>query len=210
MTNVQTNLTYADYMKTPEEEHCELIGGELVMFTTPPTYHQLVLSNLMYKVGVFVRERDLGRVYPVLTDVVLSDRDVVKPDILYVSKQRSHILTRENVRGAPDLVVEILSPATAERDRTVKLDLCPPRREGVLDRRPRCEDDHGAAAGRRPLRGQRNLRGGAVATLTDAGGVQRHAGGDILRGRVKLASSEQCPGDVARTWPTMGILQSDS
>ena len=123
MSDMQTKLTYADYMKTPEEEHCELIGGELVMFTTPPTYHQLVLSNLMYKVGVFVRERDLGRVYPVLTDVVLSDRDVVKPDILYVSKQRSHILTRENVRGAPDLVVEILSPATAERDRTVKLDL---------------------------------------------------------------------------------------
>ena len=123
MSDMQTKLTYADYMKTPEEEHCELIGGELVMFTTPPTYHQLVLSNLMYKVGVFVRERDLGRVYPVLTDVVLSDRDVVKPDILYVSKQRSHILTRENVRGAPDLVVEILSPATAERDRTFKLDL---------------------------------------------------------------------------------------
>ena len=123
MSDMQTKLTDADYMKTPEEEHCELIGGELVMFTTPPTYHQLVLSNLMYKVGVFVRERDLGRVYPVLTDVVLSDRDVVKPDILYVSKQRSHILTRENVRGAPDLVVEILSPATAERDRTFKLDL---------------------------------------------------------------------------------------
>ncbi len=123
MSDMQTKLTYVDYMKTPEEEHCELIGGELVMFTTPPTYHQLVLSNLLYKVGVFVRERDLGRVYPVLTDVVLSDRDVVKPDILYVSKQRSHILTRENVRGAPDLVVEILSPATADRDRTTKLDL---------------------------------------------------------------------------------------
>ena len=123
MINVKTNLTYADYMKTPDGEHCELIGGELVMFTTPPTYHQLVLSNLMYKVGVFVRERELGRVYPVLTDVVLSDTDVVKPDILFVSRQRSHILTRENVRGAPDLVVEILSPATAERDRTIKLDL---------------------------------------------------------------------------------------
>ena len=110
-------------MKTPDDEHCEVIGGELVMFTTQPTYHQLVLSNLMYKVDVFVRERELGRVYPVLTDVVLSDTDVVKPDILFVSRQRSHILTRENVRGAPDLVVEILSPATAERDRTIKLDL---------------------------------------------------------------------------------------
>ena len=55
--------------------------------------------------------------------MVLSDTDVVQPDLLFVSSHRSHILTRENVRGAPDLVVEILSPATAERDRTIKLDL---------------------------------------------------------------------------------------
>ena len=48
---------------------------------------------------------------------------MVKPDILFVSNERSHIITRENVRGAPVLVVVILSPVTAERDRTVKLDL---------------------------------------------------------------------------------------
>ena len=49
--------------------------------------------------------------------------DVVKPDILYVSVGRSHIITRENIRGAPDLVVGILSQATTERDPTIKLDL---------------------------------------------------------------------------------------
>ncbi len=123
MTNVQTKLTYADYMKTPDDEHCELLHGELVMFTTPPIYHQEVLGSLLAKLAAFEREYHPGQFYPVLTDVVLSDRDVVKPDILFVSNERSHILTRENVRGAPDLVVEILSPATAERDRTVKLDL---------------------------------------------------------------------------------------
>lgn len=123
MADVQTKLTYADYVKTSHDEHCELLNGELVMFTTPPTYHQEVSSNLLYKVGVFVRERNLGNVYPVLTDVVLSDIDVVKPDILFVSRQRSHILTRENIRGAPDLVVEILDPQTDERDRTLNLDL---------------------------------------------------------------------------------------
>ena len=123
MTNVQTKLTYADYLKTPDDEHCELLHGELVMFTTPPIYHQEVLGSLLAKLAAFEREYHPGQFYPVLTDVVLSDRDVVKPDILFVSNERSHILTRENVRGAPDLVVEIISPATAERDRTVKLDL---------------------------------------------------------------------------------------
>ena len=48
---------------------------------------------------------------------------MVEPDILFVSSQRSHIIARKHIRGAPDLVVEIIDPPTAERDRTVKLDL---------------------------------------------------------------------------------------
>lgn len=47
----------------------------------------------------------------------------MQPDLLFVSKGREDIITAENVRGAPDLVVEILSPATDERDRRLKLDL---------------------------------------------------------------------------------------
>ena len=65
----------------------------------------------------------MGEVYVAPFDVVLSDTDVVQPDVLFVSKRRSDIITPDNIRGAPDLVVEILSPATAERDRTIKLDL---------------------------------------------------------------------------------------
>ena len=56
-------------------------------------------------------------------DVVLSDVDVVQPDLLFVSNERAHIVTTANVRGAPDLVVEIRSPSTAGRDWTVKRDL---------------------------------------------------------------------------------------
>jgi len=56
--------------------------------------------------------------------VVLSDTDVVQPDLLFVSREREHLLSGgENVQGAPDLVVEILSPATAERDRGYKREL---------------------------------------------------------------------------------------
>ena len=123
MLNVKTRLTYDDYLKTSDDERYELLNGELVMPPAPSTGHQIVsmvLGSLLYR---FVSERKLGTVIAAPTDVVLSDTDVVQPDILFVSNQKSHILTRESVRGAPDLVVEILSPATAERDRTLKLDL---------------------------------------------------------------------------------------
>ena len=120
---MKTKLTYADYAKTSDDERYELLDGELVKVPTPLVNHQRVLGNLMLKVASFVWERNLGRVYPRPTDVVLSDTTVVEPDILFVSSQRSHIITRENIQGAPDLVVEIYDPPTAERDRTVKLDL---------------------------------------------------------------------------------------
>ena len=55
--------------------------------------------------------------------MVLSDVDVVQPDLLFVSNERSHIVTAANVRGAPDLVVEIRSPSTASRDWSIKRDL---------------------------------------------------------------------------------------
>ena len=123
MLNIGTKLTYADYLKTSDDERYELLNGELVMPPAPLTGHQMISMALASRLYLYVNERGMGTVVAAPTDVVLSDTDVVQPDVLFVSSQRSQILTRENVRGAPDLVVEILSPATAERDRTVKLDL---------------------------------------------------------------------------------------
>ena len=121
--NVETKLTYADYLKTSDDERYELLNGELVMPPAPLTGHQMISIALASRLYLYADEKGLGTVVAAPTDVVLSDTDVVQPDVLFVSSRRSHILTHENVRGAPDLVVEILSPASAERDRTVKLDL---------------------------------------------------------------------------------------
>lgn len=74
-------------------------------------------------IGTFARERRLGKVYFAPFDVVLSDTDVVQLDLLFISNERAERITQDNIRGAPDLVVEILSPSTADRDRTIKLDL---------------------------------------------------------------------------------------
>ncbi len=123
MLNVKTRLTYADYLKTPDDERYELLNGELVMSPSPKELHQSISGVLYFMIVTFVRERSLGKVYFAPFDVVLSDTNVVQPDLLFVSNARASIITADNVQGAPDLVVEILSPATAERDRTIKLDL---------------------------------------------------------------------------------------
>jgi Uma2 family endonuclease len=56
-------------------------------------------------------------------DALLSEFDVVVPDLLYISKERSHYLTSKNLQGPPDLVIEILSPSTRRRDQRLKRDL---------------------------------------------------------------------------------------
>jgi len=118
-------FTYEDYKSLPESEtrRYELLGGELVMVPSPTEYHQRISGNLEFILRQFVRGRDFGHVYDAPLDVVLGEgkeREVVQPDILYISRERSRIITEEEIRGAPDLVIEILSPATAERDRTYK------------------------------------------------------------------------------------------
>ena len=123
-----TKLTYQDYAKTPEGEIWELIDGEKFMPPSPSEAHQGVNMELAWLLHGFVKTRSLGRVYFAPFDVVLSDLDVVQPDLLFVSNERSDIVTAANVRGAPDLVVEIRSPSTAKVDQARPV--C--RRQGVL------------------------------------------------------------------------------
>ena len=112
--------TYADYCRTPDDERYELLDGELVMSPSPNSAHQITVMELGTLLHMFVKARRLGQVFFAPYDVVLSETDVVQPDLLFISNERAYIITPANARGAPDLVVEILSPSTAERDRTFK------------------------------------------------------------------------------------------
>ena len=118
-----TKLTYEDYQKTPDDERWELLDGELVMAPSPTTTHQRTLRRLFLMLNSFVDQMGLGEVLSAPLDVILSDANVVQPDVLFVSNQREHIIDDTNIKGAPDLVVEILSPSTASRDWRTKLDL---------------------------------------------------------------------------------------
>ena len=116
-------FTYADYVQMPEDVRCEIIDGELIMAAAPYLIHQQIAADLGSIINQFVKANRLGRMYFAPTDVYLSETNIVQPDLVFVSAARSHILTEANIRGAPDLVVEIASPSTARRDRTIKADL---------------------------------------------------------------------------------------
>ena len=113
-------LTYADYCLTPDDERYELLDGELIVAPAPNSAHQRVDAKLGWRLAQFVEQRGVGQVFFAPYDVVLSETDVVQPDLLFISNEHAYIITSANACGAPDLVVEILSPSTAERDRTFK------------------------------------------------------------------------------------------
>ena len=119
--NTKIKFTYKDYKSLPESEtrRYELIEGELIMVPSPSFEHQRISRNLEFILHSFVQEKNLGTIIDAPFDVHLGE-DVVQPDILFISKARSKIITEEEIQGAPDLVIEILSSATAERDRTYK------------------------------------------------------------------------------------------
>ena len=116
-------FTYEDYKNAPEDRRYELLDGDLVVVPSPRESHQRVLVTLTSQLDGIVRGMGLGHLYVAPFDVVLSDTDVVQPDLLFITSERESIITEENVRGAPDLVIEILSPSTADRDRTFKRSL---------------------------------------------------------------------------------------
>jgi len=115
-------LTWTDYLELPDDgQRHEIIEGEHYVNPAPNLRHQTISFNLVLLIGRYVRDRGLGRVYFAPCDVVLSETDVLQPDLFFVSTAREALLTDANVQGAPDLVIEILSPSTRNLDESVKL-----------------------------------------------------------------------------------------
>jgi Uma2 family endonuclease len=117
----QTELfTYDDWLNLPTDCYkYEVIGGKLITRPTPPTIHQIISGNLLVSTTRYLKENKLGELFrPV--DVVLSMTNIVLPDLMFISKERSHIITERNIVEAPDLVVEIISEGTKIIDQTHK------------------------------------------------------------------------------------------
>lgn len=117
---VSAKLTYEDYCNAPEDKRYELLNGELLIIPSPKEPHQKSLLRLSSTLYYEIERAGIGHIYAAPFDVILTDSDVVQPDVMFVSPERAHIITPDNIRGAPDLVIEILSPSTERRDLDVK------------------------------------------------------------------------------------------
>jgi len=121
-SNPGLKLTYDDFVHFPDDgKRHELIDGEHFVTPSPRPRHQAILGNLHLLIASWLEDHPIGRVFLSPLDVVLSDFDVVEPDLLYLSSARAAAtLTEIHVRGVPELVVEIASPGTRRRDDGIK------------------------------------------------------------------------------------------
>ena len=93
------------------------------MSPSPNRFHQTILRNLAVLLGMYLAKKPVGTFYFAPSDVFLTDLNVYQPDLVFISNSRKSILTDQGLDGAPDLVVEILSPKTAKLDKGVKREI---------------------------------------------------------------------------------------
>src|SRR5262245_34162211 len=120
----KTLLTYSDYVHFPEDgKRHELIGGIHYVTPSPVTKHQRVSRWIQFQLFGQIEVPALGEVVDSPMDLVLSETDIVQPDLIVVLKKNRPIITPKHIRGAPDLIVEITSPTTEKRDLELKKNL---------------------------------------------------------------------------------------
>ena len=117
---VLPNQTLDDWRALPEGTNAELVRGEIVMSLAPSVSHQVVVARLNAALYAYVEARGVGIVMTSPLDVRLSETDAYQPDIAFVSTERLGRLGEQEIDGAPDLVVEVLSPSTGYYDLTAK------------------------------------------------------------------------------------------
>ncbi len=118
-------FTYSDLQALPEYPESplfELINGVLYTAPSPSTVHQSISLNLTYQISKYLEKKSLGRLFHAPIDVILTETDVVVPDLFFISKERFHLITPKNIQVAPDFIIEILS-TNRDRDLVIKKQL---------------------------------------------------------------------------------------
>ncbi|MGD2069814.1 MAG: Uma2 family endonuclease [Gemmatimonadota bacterium] len=120
----RTRWTWAEFARLPSEgsTRYEVIDGELAVTPSPTPRHQKIAARLTRILDGFTDAHALGHVLGGPVDVLFAEGDYLEPDLVFLRADRTGIVTDRGIEGPPDLVVEILSPSTANRDRGVKLE----------------------------------------------------------------------------------------
>ncbi|MEM1093857.1 MAG: Uma2 family endonuclease [Bacteroidota bacterium] len=110
-------LTYEDYRGLPDDgKRYEIIDGDLFMSPAPSFWHQRFQMRLSGTLFGYLTDHPIGEVATAPLDVILADDIVVQPDIVFISQAKSGLISDRGLAGAPDLVVEILSPSNRGYD----------------------------------------------------------------------------------------------
>jgi len=115
--------TYADFLGWDENERAELMDGEIIMLGAPSSEHQGILTELLFQIRAFLEGKPY-RVFPAPFAVRLNpqedDRDdtVLEPDLVVICDTTK--IEKQGCRGAPDLIIEIISPSSVSYDRIAK------------------------------------------------------------------------------------------
>jgi Uma2 family endonuclease len=114
-------FTYDDYLSFPYDLKIhQIVEGEHYVNPSPVPYHQAISGRLFRILADFVESRNLGQVFAAPIDVVLSNINVVVPDIIFISREKERIIGEKCISGPPDLIVEILSEGTKKLDKDLK------------------------------------------------------------------------------------------
>jgi Uma2 family endonuclease len=129
-------FTYEDYCLLPED-------GKRYFYLSPSpsTIHQVVSRRLQFELMVQLERTKVAQIFNAPMDVILEPTTVVQPDLIIVSRAREHIISPRAIEGAPDVLVEILSPSSLDRDSYIKRKLyerCGVREYWIVD------PDHGS------------------------------------------------------------------
>jgi Uma2 family endonuclease len=116
--------TYEEYYRLDDDQRYEIIDGNLIPMTPgPDTGHQNWVGELYMVFQNHVKIRKLGKVFLSPVDVVLDEENTIQPDLVFIANANLNIIQKRAIFGAPDLLVELVSPSSVRRDRLVKRDL---------------------------------------------------------------------------------------
>jgi Uma2 family endonuclease len=114
-------LTYEDYVLIPEDgKRHEIIDGDEYMTPAPTTPHQRIVGRLFNRLYRHAEDHARGEVFVAPCDVLLSETDIVQPDVLFVAAERARIVKERGIEGAPDLIAEVISEGNRRHDEVRK------------------------------------------------------------------------------------------
>jgi len=115
-------LTYEDYARLtpPDSGNFELRNGKIEAMPSPIPTHQAISIRFSAFLGMHVLTHNLGKLFAAPMDTQFTEHDTFQPDLLFVSNERLGIIGDMKIEGAPDLVVEILSPGNTTKEMSYK------------------------------------------------------------------------------------------